>query len=54
MVGGAEECGRGMGGWRGVGGLEECSGRVSCVQGLLNTRCAFRRRYSLQLACGKE
>ena len=37
-----------------VGGVEEC-GRVSCVQGLLNTICAFRRRrYSLQLACGKE
>ena len=32
MVGGVDECGRAGGvwweGWRGVGGLEECSGRV--------------------------
>ena len=28
VVGGAEECGRCVGGWRCVGGLEECGGRV--------------------------
>ena len=27
-MGGAEECGRCVGGWRCVGGLEECGGRV--------------------------
>ena len=45
-MGGAEECGRGVGGWRNVvGGVEECGGKGKlCARAFKHKKCILEKK----------